>query len=45
MIWGIVGITIMMGVFMIMNMILKTLGISDITINSSTGENSVDLKK
>ncbi|MFA5778284.1 MAG: hypothetical protein WC870_02225 [Candidatus Paceibacterota bacterium] len=43
MIWGIVGITIMMGVFMIMNMLLNTLGITDIEIDSSTGENSVKL--
>ena len=30
MIWGVVGITIMMGVFMIMNMLLTTLGITGI---------------
>lgn len=36
MLWGIVGITIMMGVFMIMNIILKTLGIN--YIHPDTGQ-------
>ena|ERR1035437_6491373 len=35
MLWGIIGITIMMGVFVIMNMILSTLGIN--YIHPSTG--------
>ena len=36
MLWGIVGITIMMGVFMIMNMILNTLGITGINPEQGT---------
>lgn len=36
MLWGIIGITIMMGVFMIMNMILSTLGIT--YIHPETGK-------
>ena len=42
MIWGIVGITIMLGVWTILGIILNTLGISDIKINS-TGDSSVHL--
>ncbi len=44
MIWGIVGITIMMGVFMIMNLLLNTFGITDVRV-LPTGENSVNLKQ
>jgi hypothetical protein len=40
MLWGIVGITIMMGVFFIMNMILNTLGVKGINVE----ENKVDIK-
>lgn len=36
MIWGIIGITIMMGVFMIMNMLLNTLGIKGINPEQGT---------
>lgn len=36
MVWGIVGITIMMGVFMIMNIILNTLGITGINPEQGT---------
>ena len=36
MLWGIIGITIMMGVFMIMNMILNTLGINYIHPDTGT---------
>lgn len=36
MIWGIVGITIMMGVFTIMNIILNTLNIKDINPEQGT---------
>lgn len=36
MIWGIIGITIMMGVFTILNVIMSTFGISGINVN--TGE-------
>jgi phosphotransferase system glucose/maltose/N-acetylglucosamine-specific IIC component len=36
MLWGIVGIVIMMGVFTILNMIMKTFNIED--INPETGE-------
>ena len=43
MLWGIVGITIMLGVWTILNIVLSTLGVTDIKINSSTGENSVQL--
>jgi len=36
MLWGIVGITIMMGVFMIMNMLLTTFGITGIDVQQGT---------
>lgn len=42
MIWGIVGMTIMMGVFMIMGLMLRTLGISDVEI-SPTGDTRINL--
>lgn len=42
MMWGIVGITIMMGVWTILGIVLKTLNISDVQINSN-GDNSVHL--
>jgi uncharacterized membrane protein YidH (DUF202 family) len=38
MLWGIVGITIMMGVWAILGIILNTLGISEDEINPETGE-------
>lgn len=37
MLWGIIGITIMMGVFTIMNILLSTLGISSSEINPKEG--------
>lgn len=37
MLWGIIGITIMMGVFMIMNMLLSTLGISKSQVDIQNG--------
>jgi len=37
MIWGIVGITIMMGVFTILGILLNTLGISESEINPEEG--------
>ena len=43
MLWGIVGITIMMGVFTILGIILNTLGISKDQINPEQG--TVDLSK
>ncbi|MCC7160387.1 hypothetical protein IT399_01515 [Candidatus Nomurabacteria bacterium] len=43
MIWGIVGLTIMMGVFTILNMVLSTLNIPKSKINLQDG--SVDLSK
>lgn len=43
MIWGVIGMTIMMGVWTILGMILSTLNISDIKVNSD-GSSSVDLK-
>ena len=36
MLWGIIGIVIMMGVFVIMNMILSTLGITGINPEQGT---------
>lgn len=36
MLWGIVGITIMMGVFVIMNLLLSTLGITGINPEQGT---------
>ena len=36
MIWGVIGITIMMGVFMIMNMILNTFNIQGINVEQRT---------
>lgn len=38
MLWGVIGITIMLGVFTIMNMILKTLNISGINPEQGTVE-------
>ena len=38
MLWGVVGITIMMGVFMIMNMILKTFDIDYVNPEEGTVE-------
>lgn len=40
MLWGVVGITIMMGVFTFMNIILSTFNIDD--VNPSTGEVHLD---
>lgn len=39
MLWGIIGITIMMGVFFLMNLILNTFGIKDIQIDSQGNTN------
>lgn len=39
MLWGIIGIVIMMGVFVIMNMILSTLGIDYIHPDNGTVDN------
>ena len=36
MMWGIIGLTIMMGVFMIMNMILNTFNINGINLEQGT---------
>ncbi|MBI5139711.1 hypothetical protein HZA26_03840 [Candidatus Nomurabacteria bacterium] len=36
MLWGVIGITIMMGVFTIMNIILSTLNISGINVEQGT---------
>ena len=38
MMWGVIGITIMLGVFFVMNLILSTLNISKGEINPDTGE-------
>jgi succinate dehydrogenase/fumarate reductase cytochrome b subunit len=43
MLWGIVGITIMLGVFAIINIILTTFNISGIKVDQN-GNNSVQLK-
>lgn len=40
MLWGIIGLTIMMGVFTIMNIVLRTLNIDD--INVETGDVKLD---
>ena|SRR3989344_8512926 len=39
MLWGVVGIGIMMGVFMIMNIILSTLDVTDISVDSQGNTN------
>src|SRR3989344_6317145 len=42
MIWGIVGIAIMLGVWGILNVILSTLGITDIRIENQNNEGRID---
>jgi len=42
MLWGVVGIGIMMGVFFIMNMLLATLGVTDVGVTPK-GEVKVNL--
>lgn len=44
MIWGIIGIAIMMGVWTIMNIILNTFNITDIKIDSSQNEGSIEIE-
>ena len=42
MIWGVVGMTIMMGVFFILNLVLDTIGVKG--INPEQGEVKLDMK-
>ncbi|MEK9181703.1 MAG: hypothetical protein AAB786_01660 [Patescibacteria group bacterium] len=44
MLWGVIGITIMMGVWAILNLVLSTIGVdSDIKINQSGNQGSVQI--
>lgn len=43
MIWGVLGMTIMMGVWTILGMILNTLNISDVKVNPD-GSSTINLK-
>ena len=43
MLWGIVGITIMLGVWTILGILLNTLDIKDIKIDSQNGEGKIDV--
>jgi hypothetical protein len=45
MLWGIVGIAIMIGVFTIMEIILNTLDIPPSEINPRTGDVNIEVKK
>jgi len=38
MVWGIVGLTVMIGVFAILNVVLKTFGINDVDVEQQTVE-------
>ena len=42
MIWGLVGLAIMMGVLAILNMILSTFSIDQIKIDKNNGETTID---
>jgi uncharacterized membrane protein YidH (DUF202 family) len=42
MIWGIIGIVIMMGVFTIIDVIINTFNIQEVKINTQTGESQVN---
>ncbi len=45
MLWGIIGITIMIGVFAIMNIILRTFKIDYVQINSSNNQVTPEVKR
>ncbi|MBY0376444.1 hypothetical protein K2P96_00515 [Patescibacteria group bacterium] len=45
MLWGIIGITIMMAVFTIMNIILSTFNITDVQVDKNTGGSSIKLQE
>lgn len=43
MLWGLIGLFIMVGVFFIMKVLLGTVGIEEDQINPQTGEVNIDL--
>lgn len=44
MLWGVIGFVIMLGVWGILNIIISTLGLSDVKIDDKNNTGSVDVK-